>query len=122
MRWVRVLQALGINSVPVLGVFLGGWSTATALLLYWFENLLATSASHLARERDLRNLGDELGDRAIRDDLELAIFDLDILLASSEVTGINDLGRASDDVAEAANACGDMRLRREVGDSHIPGA
>jgi hypothetical protein len=54
-RLVKVLQALGINSVPVLGVFLGGWSTATALLLYWFENLLATLlvALRIARHRRL---------------------------------------------------------------------
>ncbi len=38
----RVLQVLGVNAVPVLGVLVGGWSTATALVLYWFENLLST--------------------------------------------------------------------------------
>lgn len=52
---LRVLQALGINSVPVLGVLLGGWSTATALLLYWFENLFSALlvALRIARHRRL---------------------------------------------------------------------
>jgi hypothetical protein len=36
-RW---LQTLGVNAVPIGGVFLGGWSAATALALYWWENAL----------------------------------------------------------------------------------
>jgi uncharacterized protein DUF6498 len=31
---------LGINAIPLAGVFLGGWSGATALSLYWWENLV----------------------------------------------------------------------------------
>ena len=49
----RVFQVLGINAVPVLGVLAGGWSTATALVLYWFENLFSTLlvALRIARHR-----------------------------------------------------------------------
>jgi hypothetical protein len=35
----RLLPLLGINAIPVVGVFLHGWSGATALTLYWWENL-----------------------------------------------------------------------------------
>jgi hypothetical protein len=34
-----LVSLLGINSIPLAGVFLGGWSGATALSLYWWENL-----------------------------------------------------------------------------------
>jgi len=34
-----LVSLLGINSVPLAGVFLAGWSGATALSLYWWENL-----------------------------------------------------------------------------------
>lgn len=37
----RFWQALGVNAVPVTGVFFGGWSTATALVVYWSETLMA---------------------------------------------------------------------------------
>jgi hypothetical protein len=37
---VPALQALGASSVPVVGTFAAGWSAATALALYWCENLL----------------------------------------------------------------------------------
>lgn len=37
---VPALQALGVSSVPVVGTFAAGWSAATALALYWCENLL----------------------------------------------------------------------------------
>ena len=36
----QILILLGINAVPVAGVALGSWNAATALMLYWFENLL----------------------------------------------------------------------------------
>lgn len=40
MNRVRgLVQTLGLNAVPILGVFFEGWSTGTALALYWFENL-----------------------------------------------------------------------------------
>ena len=32
---------VGVNSVPVLGVFASDWSSATALSVYWAENLIA---------------------------------------------------------------------------------
>jgi hypothetical protein len=35
-----VVSLLGINAIPLAGVFLGGWSGATALSLYWWENLV----------------------------------------------------------------------------------
>ena len=38
----RVVQALGLNSIPVVGLFLGGWSTGTTLALYWVESVVAT--------------------------------------------------------------------------------
>lgn len=37
---VRLLRALGLNAVP-LGGLLAGWSTSTALALYWLETLIA---------------------------------------------------------------------------------
>jgi hypothetical protein len=37
---VRLLRAFGLNVVPLGGV-IAGWSTSTALALYWFETLLA---------------------------------------------------------------------------------
>jgi hypothetical protein len=36
----RIAQALGINSVPVAGMFGEGWSQGTALAIYWIEGLL----------------------------------------------------------------------------------
>jgi hypothetical protein len=36
----RVAQTLGLNSVPVAGVFAQGWSSGTALALYWLESAL----------------------------------------------------------------------------------
>jgi hypothetical protein len=36
----RVAQALGVNSVPALGILGGGWSAGTALALYWLESVL----------------------------------------------------------------------------------
>ena len=38
----RLLPALGINGVPIAGVFLAGWDGATALSLYWWENLVGS--------------------------------------------------------------------------------
>src|SRR4249920_20000 len=86
------------------------------------EDLLAASAGHLAGEGDLGDLRDELGNRAVGNDLELAVFDLDVLPPGGEVAGINDLGRPGDDVVEAADACGDMRPGGEVGDVDVAGA
>jgi len=34
-----LVSLLGINAIPLAGVFFGGWSGATALSLYWWENL-----------------------------------------------------------------------------------
>lgn len=39
-RWVPLV---GINAVPLGGVFLAGWSPATALSLYWWENLVGAA-------------------------------------------------------------------------------
>src|SRR5688572_1009570 len=49
------LQALGVSSVPVVGTFAAGWSAATALALYWCENLLGALlvAVLIARHRRL---------------------------------------------------------------------
>jgi hypothetical protein len=35
-----LVSLLGINAIPIVGVFFGGWSGATALSLYWWENLV----------------------------------------------------------------------------------
>ena len=37
-RSLRLFSLLGLNAVPAAGIFLGGWSSATALALYWWEN------------------------------------------------------------------------------------
>ena len=37
----RLLQVLGLNSVPALGLFERGWSSGTALAFYWVEGALA---------------------------------------------------------------------------------
>lgn len=36
----RLAQTLGLNSIPVAGVFAEGWSGGTALALYWLESAL----------------------------------------------------------------------------------
>ena len=41
-RIANVVQSLGVNSIPMGGFFLGGWSPATTLVLYWFENLVGS--------------------------------------------------------------------------------
>jgi uncharacterized protein DUF6498 len=38
----RLLPILGMNAIPVIGVFLGGWDGATALTVYWWENLVGS--------------------------------------------------------------------------------
>lgn len=35
-----LVSLLGINAIPIVGVFFRGWSGATALSLYWWENLV----------------------------------------------------------------------------------
>ncbi len=41
MGWsVRLVQVLGVNSVPAFGVLAANWSASTALALYWCENVL----------------------------------------------------------------------------------
>lgn len=53
--FTRLAQTLGINSVPIAGVFLGDWSTATTLVVYWSETLLAavSTAGRIAVHRRL---------------------------------------------------------------------
>lgn len=41
IRLVRLVEAIGVNALPIGGVVAGGWSQATALSLYWWENLAA---------------------------------------------------------------------------------
>jgi len=36
----RLAQVLGLNSVPVIGLFGEGWSAGTALALYWIETVV----------------------------------------------------------------------------------
>jgi hypothetical protein len=60
-RWLAVL---GVNAVPLAGVFWAGWDGATALSVYWWENLvgsllvLARLVLHrrLTRKRGYRRL------------------------------------------------------------------
>lgn len=40
-RLTRLAETLGVNTLPVVGVFAGDWSWATALSVYWAENLIA---------------------------------------------------------------------------------
>jgi len=51
----RLLQVLGLNSVPALGLFEQGWSAGTALAFYWVEGVLAIVfiASRIALHRRL---------------------------------------------------------------------
>ena len=39
MQLLRWLVLIGVNAVPLWGVFRAGWSPATLLIVYWFENL-----------------------------------------------------------------------------------
>ena len=50
-----------------------------------------------------------------------AVLDPDVLLAGGEVAGVHDLGRAGDDVVEPADAGGDVRSGRQVGDVDVAG-
>lgn len=38
----QILLTLGINLVPIAGVTLSGWNAATAMVLYWCDNLLSS--------------------------------------------------------------------------------
>lgn len=41
-NWLsRLLRAVGLNAVPLGGLTLGGWSSATVLALYWLETVMA---------------------------------------------------------------------------------
>jgi hypothetical protein len=40
IRTPRFLQIVGVNSVPVAGVFWAEWAAATALALYWCESVM----------------------------------------------------------------------------------
>ena len=42
MRFRPLLTALGLNTVPALGWFVGDWSAGTMLVLYWLETLIGT--------------------------------------------------------------------------------
>lgn len=39
----RLVPLVGVNAVPLGGVFLAGWSPATARTLYWRENLIGAT-------------------------------------------------------------------------------
>lgn len=47
-RWPRLFELIGLNTIPIVGVFAQGWSPSTALTLYWLESL-AMSACLLIR-------------------------------------------------------------------------
>lgn len=51
---LRLAQLLGLNAVPVLGLLWGAWSPATALALYWCENVLGSAlvAVRIAMHRE----------------------------------------------------------------------
>ena len=49
----RFLQLLGLNAVPLAGLVFAGWSPATALALYWCENVVGSAlvAARIAMHR-----------------------------------------------------------------------
>jgi hypothetical protein len=51
----QLLIKLGVNAIPLGGFLFGGWSGATALAIYWFENLIGSLliASRIAIHRRL---------------------------------------------------------------------
>ena len=42
MRWTRLLEILGFNSIPFVGWYAAGWSPAVALILFWAANAIVT--------------------------------------------------------------------------------
>jgi hypothetical protein len=50
---VRLFQLLGLNAVPLAGLLFAGWSPATALALYWCENVVGSAlvAARVAMHR-----------------------------------------------------------------------
>ena len=66
----RLVQALGVNSVPVLGFVAAEWTQGTALALYWFENLLGAllvAARIALHRRWTRKRGHERPPQALAD-------------------------------------------------------
>lgn len=45
MRLAACIVVLLVNAVPVVGVLYHGWSVASVLVLYWFENLLVAACT-----------------------------------------------------------------------------
>ncbi|NJM40576.1 MAG: hypothetical protein HC853_07305 [Anaerolineae bacterium] len=41
-RLILSICLLGINAIPIFGVAFGNWTSATALALYWLENLVGS--------------------------------------------------------------------------------
>jgi hypothetical protein len=39
---IRALQLVGVNAVPAWGFFDDHWSASSTLIVYWFENIIAT--------------------------------------------------------------------------------
>lgn len=39
---LRALQIVGVNAVPAWGFFDDSWSASSTLIVYWFENIIAT--------------------------------------------------------------------------------
>ena len=58
---VRLLQLTSLNAVPLAGLFFAGWSPATALALYWCENVVGSAlvAARIAMHRSATNEVDE---------------------------------------------------------------
>lgn len=42
-RLTKLAETLGLNSLPLVGVFAGDWSWSTVFSVYWAENLIATA-------------------------------------------------------------------------------
>ena len=64
MRFSRLFLSGGQNAVPLTGWWLGGWSPGTALVYFWFENLilsLAIAARISAHWRATRTRGHTKG-------------------------------------------------------------
>jgi hypothetical protein len=52
------VQLIGLNSVPVVGIFVAGWDNGTAIALYWCETVIAVLLAGwtIRSHRLLRNL------------------------------------------------------------------
>lgn len=73
-RLLRLVSLLGVNAVPGVGFFLAGWSSSTALVLYWWENVFGSLliairiAAHRKLTQERSDYPDRITFKAFRDD------------------------------------------------------